>query len=147
MFTSLSACNKSEEIKDAEKSPSFAAESDPGENSLKNAMKKTSRDVRRLSKALEKKDWVEIEMWAEELKRGIGASCVNLYIKNHSGASGEFIILGDRFYNAANKLTISCQNHDIQAAHTEFNMMLKSCDDCHEGYKESREAGSKSIVN
>ena len=61
------------------------------EETLKLAMKRTSRDTRRLAKALESKDWIEIEMWANELKQGIGVSCVNLYIKNHPGVSGEFI--------------------------------------------------------
>ncbi len=58
-------------------------------------MKKTSRDTRRLARALESKDWIEIEMWANELKQGIGVSCVDLYIKNHPGVSAEFIMLGD----------------------------------------------------
>ncbi|MDR4497342.1 MAG: hypothetical protein MRK02_05360 [Candidatus Scalindua sp.] len=120
---------------EAEEILSFPAEPEPEGKSLGKAMKKTSRDIRRLSRALETKDWVEIEMWADELKRGIGQSCVNLYIKNHPGVSGEFVILSDRFYNAANRLTISCNNHDDVAANNEFDKMVKSCDDCHEGYK------------
>ncbi len=129
----FSSCKRAEEGKEGVGSREFVK--NPGENGLERAMKKTSRDIRRLAKALEDKDWLEIEMWAEELKQGIGVSCVNLYIQNHSGASGEFIILGDRFYNATNKLTLSCQSHDIVTARTEFHRMTKSCDDCHEGYK------------
>ncbi len=104
-------------------------------NSLKLAMKRTSRDTRRLAKALESRDWIEIEMWANELKQGIGVSCVNLYIKNHPGVSGEFIILGDRFYNATNRLILSCKKRDAEIADAQFEKMVKSCEMCHEGYK------------
>ncbi len=105
------------------------------EETLKLAMKRTSRDTRRLAKALESKDWIEIEMWANELKQGIGVSCVNLYIKNHPGVSGEFLILGDRFYNASNRLILSCKKRDAEIADAQFGKMLKSCETCHEGYK------------
>ena len=134
IFTVLTSCKKSEEVEveDIEEVSAYMSE----EEGLEKAMKKTSRDTRRLARALESKDWIEIEMWAEELKQGIGVSCVNLYLKNHQGVSGEFIILGDRFYNAANRLILSCKNHDAEIADAEFNKMLKSCDECHEGYKD-----------
>ncbi len=106
------------------------------EETLKLAMKKTSKDTRRLARALESRDWIEIEMWANELKQGIGVSCVNLYIKNHPGVSGEFLILSDRFYNASNRLILSCKKRDIEIADAQFGKMIKSCDACHEGYKE-----------
>ncbi len=105
------------------------------EETLGQAMKKTSRDTRRLAGAIESKDWIEIEMWANELKQGIGVSCVNLYIKNHPGVSGEFIILGDRFYNATNRLILSCKKRDAGTADAQFDKMIESCDACHEGYK------------
>ncbi len=105
------------------------------EETLKRAMKMTSRDTRRLAKALESRDWIEIEMWANELKQGIGVSCVNLYIKNHPGVTAEFIILGDRFYNAANRLILSCKKRDAEIADAQFRKMTISCETCHEGYK------------
>jgi hypothetical protein len=108
------------------------------EETLKLAMKRTSRDTRRLARALESMDWIDIEMWANELKQGIGVSCVNLYIKSHPGVSGEFLILGDRFYNASNRLILSCKKHDTEIANAQFDRMLKSCQTCHEGYKEKR---------
>ena len=111
------------------------------EETLKLAMKRTSRDTRRLAKALESKDWIEIEMWANELKQGIGVSCVNLYIKNHPGVSGEFLILSDRFYNASNRLILSCKKRDAEIADAQFGKMIKSCETCHEGYKK-RDNGS-----
>ncbi len=121
----FSSCKKVEEIH------AYMSE----EESLGRAMKKTSRDTRRLARAIESGDWIEIEMWAGELKQGIGVSCVNLYIKSHPGVSAEFIILGDRFYNAAIRLILSCKDQDTEVADAEFNKMIKSCDDCHEGYK------------
>ncbi|MFQ5964172.1 MAG: hypothetical protein ACE5KZ_07805 [Candidatus Scalinduaceae bacterium] len=124
------SCKKSEEI-EVEEIRAYMSE----EESLGAAMKKTSRDVRRLARAVESRDWIEMEMWANELKQGIGVSCVNLYIKNHPGASGDFIILGDRFYNTVHRLILSCKDHDSQIADAEFKKMIKSCDDCHEGYK------------
>ncbi len=133
VFMVFASCKKSEEI-EVEEIRAYMSE----EKSLEQAMKKTSRDTRRLSNALEKKDWIEMEMWAEELKQGIGVSCVNLYIKNHPGVSGEFIILGDRFYNAVNRLILSCKDHDATVADAQFNKMIKSCDDCHEGYKKKK---------
>ncbi len=130
MFTALVSCKKAEEV-EVEEIHAYMSE----EESLGRAMKRTSRDTRRLARALESGDWLEIEMWAGELKQGIGVSCVNLYIKNHPGVSGEFIILGDRFYNAAYRLILSCRNQEAGIADAEFKKMVTSCDDCHEGYK------------
>ena len=131
-LSGLISCKKAEE----------AAVEDDGiqaymseEKTLKLAMKMTSRDTRRLAKALESRDWIDIEMWANELKQGIGVSCVNLYIKNHPGVTGEFIILGDRFYNAANRLILSCKKRDAEIADAQFRKMTTSCETCHEGYK------------
>jgi cytochrome c556 len=49
--------------------------------------------------------------------------------------SAEFIILGDRFYNATNRLILSCKERDSDIADAQFDKMIKSCDACHEGYK------------
>jgi hypothetical protein len=138
IFMAFVSCKKSKED-DAEVIHAYMSE----EDSLGQAMKKTSRDTRRLASALESRDWIEIEMWAGELKQGIGVSCVNLYIKNHPGVSGEFIILGDRFYNAANRLILACKDQEAVVADAEFNRMIKSCDDCHEGYKKKDKKGGE----
>ncbi len=130
MFMVFSSCKKAEEA-EVEEIHEYMSE----EESLGRAMKRTSRDTRRLARALESRVWIEIEMWAGELKQGIGVSCVNLYIKNHPGVSGEFIILVDRFYNAVNRLILSCKDLDSEVVDAEFKKMVKSCDDCHEGYK------------
>ncbi len=89
-LTGLVSCKKAEKAAvEDEEIQAYMSE----EKTLKLAMKRTSRDTRRLARALESRDWIEIEMWANELKQGIGVSCVNLYIKNHTGVSGEFLIL------------------------------------------------------
>ena len=131
-LTGLISCKKVEEpTVENEEIQAYMSE----EATLKRAMKRTSRDTRRLAKALESRDWIEIEMWANELKQGIGVSCVNLYIKTHPGVSGEFIILGDRFYNATNRLILSCKKRDVEIADAQFGKMIKSCEMCHDGYK------------
>ena len=131
-LTGLISCKKTEEAAvEDEVIQAYMSE----EKTLKLAMKRTSRDTRRLARALESRDWIEIEMWANELKQGIGVSCVNLYIKTHAGVSGEFLILGDRFYNATNRLILSCKKRDAEIADAQFGKMIKSCETCHEGYK------------
>jgi len=134
-LTGLISCKKAVEVAvDNEEIKAYMSD----EETLKLAMKKTSRDTRRLANAaLESRDWIEIEMWANELKQGIGVSCVNLYIKNHPGVSGEFLILSDRFYNASNRLILSCKKRDAEIADAQFGKMIESCDTCHEGYKKS----------
>ena len=133
-LTGLISCKKTVEVAvDNEEIKAYMSD----EETLKLAMKKTSRDTRRLANALESRDWIEIEMWANELKQGIGVSCVNLYIKNHPGVSGEFLILSDRFYNASNRLILSCKKRDAEIADAQFGKMIESCDTCHEGYKKS----------
>ena len=133
-LTGLISCKKAVEVAvDNEEIKAYMSD----EETLKLAMKKTSRDTRRLANALESRDWIEIEMWANELKQGIGVSCVNLYIKNHPGVSGEFLILSDRFYNASNRLILSCKKRDAEIADAQFVKMIESCDTCHDGYKKS----------
>ena len=102
-------------------------------------MKSASRDLRRLSGAIEGRDWVEIEMWTKELKEGIGYSCVELYMAEHRGISSEFVIKGSQFYDAVRKLTVSCKEHNVEVIDSEFNRLLKTCDDCHDIYKEKED--------
>ncbi len=135
VLTGLISCKKAVEVAvDDEEIQAYMSD----EETLKLAMKKTSRDTRRLANALESRDWIEIEMWANELKQGIGVSCVNLYIKNHPGVSGEFLILSDRFYNASNRLILSCKKRDTEIADAQFGKMIESCETCHEGYKKKQ---------
>ncbi|ODS32150.1 MAG: cytochrome c (CII) [Candidatus Scalindua rubra] len=142
MFTGLVSCKKPEEVSSpepvegkVEEIKSLTSE----EETLDQAMKRASRDMRKLVRALKSRDWVEIEMWANEVKEGIGYSCVELYMKETPGISSEFIILGNRFYNTVRRLIITCRNRDAKVADVEFEKMIKSCDECHERYKGKKE--------
>jgi len=134
IFSVLTSCKKTEEVK-VEQTPTSHTRDD----TLEKAMKSASRDLRRLSGAIEGRDWVEIEMWTKELKEGIGYSCVELYMAEHRGISSEFVIKGSQFYDAVRKLTASCKEHDVEAIDPEFNRLLKTCDDCHDIYKEKED--------
>ncbi len=133
IFSGLTSCKKVEEVKVEKPSTS------QGDDTLEKAMKRASRDLRRLSNSVESRDWVEIEMWTKELKEGIGYSCVELYMAEHRGISSEFVILGSQFYDAIRKLTVSCKEHDTETTDSEFNRLLKTCDDCHDIYKEKED--------
>jgi len=133
-FFGLTSCKKTEEVK-VEKTSSSHARDD----TLEKAMKSASRDLRRLSSAIEGRDWVEIEMWTKELKEGIGYSCVELYMAEHRGISSEFVIKGSQFYDAVRKLIVSCKEHDVETIDPEFSRLLKTCDDCHDIYKEKED--------
>jgi hypothetical protein len=133
-FTALTSCGKREKSKVED--TSTPRESD---QTLGKAMQMASRDLRRLSNSIDGRDWVEIEMWTKELKEGIGYSCVELYMAEHRGISSEFVILGSRFYDAVRKLTASCKEHNVEAIDSEFNVLLTTCDDCHEIYKEKED--------
>ena len=134
IFSGLTSCKKTEDVK-VQKTPTSQARDD----TLEKAMKSASRDLRRLSGAIEGRDWVEIEMWTKELKEGIGYSCVELFMAEHRGISSEFVIKGSQFYDAVRKLTISCKEHNVEVIDSEFNRLLKTCDDCHDIYKEKED--------
>lgn len=133
IFSGLTSCKKAEEVKVEKPSTS------QGDETLGDAMKRASRDLRRLSNSIEGRDWVEIEMWTKELKEGIGYSCVELYMAEHRGISSEFVIRGSQFYDAVRKLTASCKEHDVEAIDPGFNLLLKTCDDCHDIFKEKED--------
>ena len=134
MFTGLISCKKPEET--AVEAKNTYGKKD---ETLEQAMKSASRDLRRLSRSIENRDWVEIEMWTKELKEGIGYSCVELYMKEHRGVSSEFVIMGSRFFDAVRNLISLCKEHNAETVDAEFNRLLTTCDDCHEIYKEKEE--------
>ncbi len=134
MFTGLISCKKPEDI-----AVEVLYTSGEKDETLGQAMKNASRDLRRLSRSIENRDWVEIEMWTKELKEGIGYSCVELYMKEHRGVSSEFVIMGSRFFDAVRNLISLCKEHNAETIDAEFNRLLTTCDDCHEIYKEEEE--------
>ena len=134
MSAGLISCKKPEDI-----AVEVLYTSGKKDETLGQAMKNASRDLRRLSRSIENRDWVEIEMWTKELKEGIGYSCVELYMKEHRGVSSEFVIMGSRFFDAIRNLISLCKEHNAETIDAEFNRLLTTCDDCHEIYKEEEE--------
>ncbi len=132
--TGLISCKKPEDI-----AVEVLYTSGGKDETLEQAMKNASRDLRRLSRSIENRDWVEIEMWTKELKEGIGYSCVELYMKEHRGVSSEFVIMGSRFFDTVRNLISLCKEHNAETIDAEFNRLLTTCDDCHEIYKEEEE--------
>ena len=126
------SCKKSEEveIKGVEDVQSNA----PTQGSLARAMKKASIAMRRLARAVEKNNWVEIDMWTEELKEGIGFNCVELFMIENNDIPFEFTELSSKFNRAVNKLILSGKEQDADNAKFEFNNLVKSCEACHKSF-------------
>jgi len=87
----------------------------------------------------EKNDWVEMDMWTQELKEGIGYNCVILYMVENSDIPTGFITLSNQFNSAINKLILCSKEHDTDNTDLEFNNLIKSCDACHERFSEKEE--------
>ena len=131
------SCKKSEEVKIERAEDVETLTSDQG--SLAGAMKKASKAMRRLARAVENSDWAQMAMWAEELKENIGFNCVELYMIENNDVSNEFMELSSNFNHALNKL-ISCSNQqDTDKAKLEFDNLVKSCDACHESFNKDAE--------
>jgi hypothetical protein len=126
------SCKKSEEVK-IEKVEDVQASVHMQEG-LAGAMKKASIMMRRLARAVENNDWVEMDMWTQELKDGIGFSCVKLYMIENNDISDEFTVLSNKFNSAINKLILCSKKHDAENKNLEFNNLVKSCDACHKSF-------------
>ena len=133
--TAIVSCKKSDEVVGKVKSKETHS-TKPEKESLAKAMKKASMTMRRLSRAIEHNDWIEIDMQAHELKEGIGYHCVDLYMKENPGISSEFVILGNKFYENINKLLSSSDERLKPVTDFQFSMIIKSCDNCHEIFYE-----------
>lgn len=126
------SCKKSEEVKIERVEE--AQINAPGQGGLAGAMKKASIMMRRLARATENNNWVQMDMWAEELKEGIGFNCVELYMIENNDVSYEFTVLSNKFNSAINKLILCSKKQDTDNADLEFNNLVKSCDACHESF-------------
>jgi hypothetical protein len=126
------SCKKSEEVKieSVEEAQANVSEQSP----LAGAMKKAGIMMRRLARAVENNDWVDIDMWTEELKEGIGFNCVELYMIENNDVSNEFMVLSSKFNSAIDKLILCSEEQDTDNANLEFNNLVKSCDACHESF-------------
>ncbi|MGR3173117.1 MAG: hypothetical protein ACUZ8N_00770 [Candidatus Scalindua sp.] len=125
----IASCKKPEEVKVEEVQANV-----PEKSALAGAMKKAGIMMRRLSRAVEGNDWVEMDMWTQELKEGIGFSCVKLYMIENNDVSEEFTVLGNKFNSAINKLILCSKEQDTINASLEFENLIKSCDACHESF-------------
>ncbi|MFQ5685485.1 MAG: hypothetical protein ACE5GV_02375 [Candidatus Scalindua sp.] len=112
----------------------------PRQGGLAGAMKKASIMMRRLARTVENNDWVQMDMWAAELKEGIGFNCVELYMIENNDVSYEFTILSNKFNSAINKLILCSKEQDTENANLEFNNLVKSCDTCHESFNKDAKA-------
>ncbi len=131
------SCKKSEEVKI--ESVEEVQTNVSGQGGLAGAMKKASIMMRRLARAVGKNDWVQMDMWAEELKEGIGFNCVELYMIENNEVSNEFMVLSSNFNRATNKLILCSKEQDTHNADLEFNNLVKSCDACHESFNKDAE--------
>ena len=109
------------------------------QDDLARSMKKASLVMRRLSRAVKNNDWVEMDMWTQELKEGIGFSCVTQYMIENNDISLRFIMLSNQFNSAINKLMLASKNHYSERANLEFNNLVYSCDSCHDSFNKDAE--------
>ncbi len=144
-LTIITSCNKSEEVKieEVEELQADVPPSDPArageESALAGAMKRAGTMMRRLSRAVENNNWVEIDMWTHELKEGIGFSCVKLYMIENPHVTEEFSVLSNKFSSAINKLIMCSKRQDRINANLEFDNLIESCDACHESFNKDME--------
>jgi hypothetical protein len=136
----IASCNKSEEVRVERVEEVEELQADVSEESaLAGAMKKAGITMRRLSRAVENNNWVEIDMWTHELKEGIGFSCVKLYMIENPHVTEEFSVLSNKFNSAINKLIMCSKRQDTINANLEFDNLVESCDACHESFNKDME--------
>ncbi len=139
-LTAIASCKKSEEVKVERVEEVEELQADvPEQSALAGAMKKAGIMMRRLARAVENNNWVEMDMWTQELKEGIGFSCVKLYMIENPHISEEFTVLSNKFNSAINKLIMCSKRQDIINASLEFDNLIESCDACHESFNKDME--------
>ncbi|GJQ60680.1 MAG: hypothetical protein SCALA701_34810 [Candidatus Scalindua sp.] len=95
--------------------------------------------MKRLSRGVSHNDWVEIDIWTQEIKEGIGDKCVELYEAENNGVPNEFIALQNKFLRATKNLILASQDRNGTNAKLEFNRLRESCDECHAIFNEEDE--------
>ncbi len=134
------SCKKHEEVEVKVESVEEVQTNAPRQGGLAKAMKKASIMMRRLARAVENNDWVQMNMWTEELKEGIGFNCVELYMIENNDVSNEFMALSSKFNRATDKLILCSKEQDTDNASLGFNDLVKSCDACHESFNKDAKA-------
>ncbi len=140
ILMAIASCKKSEEVKveRVEEVEELQANV-PEQSALAGAMKKAGIMMRRLARAVENNNWVEMDMWTQELKEGIGFSCVKLYMIDNPHVTEEFTVLSNKFNSAINKLIMCSKRQDTINANLEFDNLIESCDACHESFNKDME--------
>lgn len=136
--TATVSCKKPEETK--LESVEEVQELTPEQGGLAEAMKKASRSMRRLARAVEYNDWAQMDLLTKELKENIGFNCVELYMIENNDIPHEFTILSSKFNSALNKLMLCSKDQNTSNANVEFNNLVKSCDACHESFNKDVKA-------
>ncbi len=136
-LTTIASCKKSEEVR-VERVEELQADV-PEQSALAGAMKRAGIMMRRLARAVENNNWVEMDMWTHELKEGIGFSCVKLYMIDTPHVTEEFSVLSNKFNSAINKLIMCSKRQDRINANLEFDNLIESCDACHESFNKDME--------
>jgi hypothetical protein len=139
-LTTIASCNKSEEVRIERVEEVEELQADvPDQSALAGAMKRAGIMMRRLSRAVENNNWVEMDMWTQELKEGIGFSCVKMYMIDTPHVTEEFSVLSNKFNSAINKLIMCSKRQDTINANLEFGNLIESCDACHESFNKDME--------
>ncbi len=133
-LTVITSCKKPDKVKVDDTKVYTLLQDD-----LARSMKKASLVMRRLSRAVKNNDWVETDMWTQELKEGIGFSCVTQYMIENNDISVRFIMLSNQFNSAINKLMLASKKHYSERANLEFDNLVYSCDACHDSFNKDAE--------
>ncbi|MDR4504862.1 MAG: hypothetical protein MRK01_08760 [Candidatus Scalindua sp.] len=137
---SIASCKKPEEAVEVNvESVEHVQKEKPTDFGLVRAMKKASIAMKRLGRGVKNNDWVEIDIWAQEIKEGIGDTCVELYEAEHKEVPSGFVALRDKFIHAVNNLILCSRDHDDVNSKLEFTRLTESCDECHAIFNEEVE--------
>lgn len=103
---------------------------------LGQAMEATGLNMRRLDRAVGKKDWESIAESSRKIEELIAGRCVNLYYqKNPAGVPTDFILIGDQFRKAIRSLVLAGDRKDIKAVQLRYDEVSRTCRDCHDKFK------------
>lgn len=111
------------------------------EKGLQEAMAATSLNMRRLDRAVEKKDWDTINTSSRKIEDLIAGRCVNLYYqKNPAGVPTDFILIGDQFRKTIMLLIQAGDRKDAKMTKLRYDEVSRTCYDCHDKFKKKKDS-------
>ena len=137
----ITSCKKSEEVNI--ESAEHIQKKPLSDFRLVNEMKRATMAMKRLSRGVTNNDWVEIDIWTQEIKEGIGDKCVDLYRAENNDVPSEFVASRDKFVSAVDNLMLCSKNHDNSNSKRDYDKLKESCDECHEIFKKELEGELK----